>query len=76
MDDEPVVAPQSPGGDHVRSKDAWNHLLAVLGTGLLASGPAYACHERTGWCCTEIGTNYYCCYWENNVMREGSCKWQ
>jgi hypothetical protein len=51
-------------------------LLAVLGMGLLASGPAYACHERTGWCCTEVGTNYFCCYWENNVMREGSCKWQ
>jgi hypothetical protein len=50
-------------------------LALVAAAGMLAAGPAYACHLATGWCCNEIGTDYYCCYWKNDVLQESTCGW-
>lgn len=40
-------------------------LAALLTAGGLSVGvtPAYACHESTGWCCTD----HTCCYFDDNV---------
>jgi hypothetical protein len=54
-------------------------LLGLLCAGSIAVGasPAFACHQDTGWCCIDTGGggdgHYFCCYWENNEMNEGSC---
>jgi hypothetical protein len=48
-------------------------LVIVAAAGVLAARPAYACHLATGWCCIESGASYYCCYFENNQLRQGSC---
>jgi hypothetical protein len=43
--------------------------------GLFSAVPAHACHEPTGWCCNEIGSRYYCCYWQNNQIQSQTCGW-
>lgn len=50
-------------------------LAIVAAAGMVAANPAYACHEATGWCCNEIGSKYYCCYWNNNVLQTSTCGW-
>ena len=39
-------------------------LFAVAGL-LGTAAPLLACHEPTGWCCTEHG---FCCYWEDDAI--------
>jgi hypothetical protein len=48
-------------------------LMLVAAAGMLAAKPAYACHLATGWCCVEVGTEFYCCYYSGGKKVTDSC---